>query len=94
MSVRDDAVEAIKNGGMVVVNREVYTLTKTENSKGLDELPPLEDFVVGDANAEAEALKQLKKDKAELEKRLESLTNKVSSNKEEKKAAKDETDGK
>src|SRR5437868_2897684 len=81
MSVRDDAIDAIKNGQMVVVNGESYTLNKTDVSKGLNELPPLEVFVAGDAAAESDALASLKNEKAELDKRLEALTQKTTASK-------------
>lgn len=67
MTPREHAIQAIKEGGMVVVNSVVYTMSN------LEELPPLEDFVKGDASAEASALETLKKEKEELEKRLAAL---------------------
>jgi len=92
-TLRDQALEVIKNKQSVVINGKQYTLDN------IDELPPLEDMVAGDANQEAQALETLKKEKEELEKRLAAMEGKSHTKSEthhEKKATKatDESESK
>ena len=75
MSVRDEAIKVIKDqGGMVVVNGVSYTLHGSDVSKRLEDLPKIEEFVIGDKEAEATALKDILQEKAELEARIAALT--------------------
>lgn len=92
MTPREQAIKAINEGGSVVVDNKMYT------KANLADLPPMEAFVEGDADAQAKVLAELKAQKDDLEARVKEMAAKLEDKKpepkkEDKKSAKDEIEG-
>jgi hypothetical protein len=96
LTVREQAVKALKEGSSVVLNGVTYTMNGNEDlgSKSIDELPPEEFFVQGDSKATAEVASKLQRQLAEMQARYDALVKEQAPAKSETKSAEAKTEPK